>query len=170
MSTQGTKDPQTTDADWRLSDSPIRGVVFRESSNIVTARSVVRECYRKDWALHDREIRHIIAVSSWPRQIMGWHKHLIQTDHLFPIKGSFKAVLYDDRDDSPSYRAIHVLQLSDLRPGVLVIPPGIWHAFENLTAEPATLLNYFDREFCYEDPDEYKLPLDSPEIPYSFAR
>jgi hypothetical protein len=38
------------------------------------------------------------------------------------------------------------------------------------TPEPAILLNYFDREYQYEDPDEYKLPLDSPHIPYSFAR
>lgn len=170
MSNDGHKDPQTTDASLALQPSSIEGVIFRESKNVITERSVVRECYRKDWLLHDREIRHIIAVSSWPRQIMGWHKHLIQTDHVFVIKGSFKAVLFDDRDDSPTRAQLYSLQLSDLRPGVLVIPPGIWHAFENLTMEPATLLNYFDREFQYDDPDEYKLPPDTPYIPYSFGR
>ena len=164
------KVPKTTDAEWTLPESPIEGVLFREGRNIVTERSIVRECYRKDWLLHDREIRHIIAVSSWPRQIMGWHRHLIQTDHLFPIKGSFKTVLYDDREDSSTRGEIQVLQLSDMRPGVLIIPPGIWHAFENLTSEPATLLNYFDREYHYEDPDEYRLPLDTPDIPYRFER
>jgi dTDP-4-dehydrorhamnose 3,5-epimerase len=143
---------------------------FFETKNVVTDRAVIRECYRKDWGLQDKEIRHIIAVSSWPGQVLGWHKHLIQTDHLLAMKGSFKAVLFDDRDDSPSKGQIYVALLSELRPGVLVIPPGIWHAFENLTPEPAILLNYFDREYQYENPDEYKLPLDSPHIPYSFAR
>jgi dTDP-4-dehydrorhamnose 3,5-epimerase len=169
VSTPGDKAPQSTDANWTLKESPIQGVIFRESNNMLTERCVIRECYRKDWRLHDREIKHIIAVSSWPQQILGWHKHLIQTDHLFPLKGSFKAVLFDDRDDSPSRGRVYVLQLSDLRPGVLVIPPGIWHAFQNLTAEPAILLNYFDREYQYNDPDEYKLPPGSPEIPYSFG-
>jgi dTDP-4-dehydrorhamnose 3,5-epimerase len=170
MSTPARKDTQSTDANWSLPESPIHGAIFFESKNVVTERAVIRECYRKDWSLNDSEIKHIIAVTSWPKQILGWHKHMIQTDHLFPLKGSFKAVLFDDRDSSPSKGQIHVLQLSDLRPGVLVIPPGIWHAFENLTEEPATLLNYFDREYQYHDPDEYKLPLDSPQIPYSFRR
>lgn len=169
MSNDGKKDSQSSDANWTVRKSPIQGVLFRESKNVMTERAVVRECYRKDWALHDREIKHIIAVSSWPRQITGWHKHLIQTDHVFVVKGTFKGVLFDDRDESPTRGEIQVIQLSDMRPGVLVIPPGIWHAFENLTMEPATLLNYFDREYQYDDPDEYKLPFDTPDIPYSFS-
>lgn len=169
MSTDGKKNVQSSDANWAVRQSPIQGVLFRETKNILTERSVVRECYRKDWALHEREIKHIIAVSSWPRQIMGWHKHLIQTDHVFVIKGTFKAVLFDDRDESATRGEIYVTQLGDMRPGILIIPPGIWHAFENLTMEPATLLNYFDREYQYDDPDEYKLPLDTPDIPYSFS-
>jgi dTDP-4-dehydrorhamnose 3,5-epimerase len=169
MSNDGTKDPQSNDANWTLQQSSIRGVVFRETKNIITERSIVRECFRKDWALHDREIKHVIAVSSWPRQIMGWHKHLLQTDHVCVLKGTFKAVLFDDRDGSSTRGALYVMQLSDMRPGVLVIPPGIWHAFENLTMEPATLLNYFDREYRYDDPDEYKLPADTLDIPYSFS-
>ncbi len=169
MSTDGKKDAQSSDANWTVRQSPIQGVLFRETKNILTERSVVRECYRKDWALHEREIKHIIAVSSWPRQIMGWHKHLIQTDHVFVVKGTFKAVLFDDRDESATRGDIYVTQLGDMRPGVLVIPPGIWHAFETLTMEPATLLNYFDREYQYDDPDEYKLPLHTQDIPYSFS-
>ena len=169
MSIDGEKDAQTTDASWALQPSPIRGVVFRESKNVVTQNSVLRECYRKDWALGGREIKHIIAITGWPGKVLGWHRHIIQTDHVFPVKGTFKAVLFDDRDDSPTRGELHVTQLSDLRPGVLVIPPGIWHAFENMTMEPATLLNYFDREYQYDDPDEYKLPLDTPHIPYSFS-
>ncbi len=169
MSNDGTKDPQSIDAQWRTEQPPLHGVQFRESKNIPTERSIVRECYRSDWGLNDLPIKHIIAVSAWPRQIMGWHKHLIQTDHIFVLQGTFKTVLYDDRDDSPTRGKIHVMQLSDMRPGVLVIPPGIWHAFENLTMQPATLLNYFDREYQYEDPDEYKLPPDTPDIPFSFS-
>lgn len=169
MSTEGTKDRPSSDPSWTVAEPPLPGVVFRESKNILSERAVIRECYRRDWALHDREIKHIIAVSGWPGQILGWHKHLIQTDHVFVLKGTFKTVLFDDRDDSPTRGQVHVMQLSDLRPGVLVIPPGIWHAFENLTMEPATILNYFDREYQYDDPDEYKLPLDHPDIPYTFS-
>jgi dTDP-4-dehydrorhamnose 3,5-epimerase len=168
MSTEGKKDPQSTDAAWNMPAPPIEGLLFHEIRNVVTERSIVRELYRKDWRLHDREIRHMISVTCWPQQIMGWHKHLLQTDHVFVVHGTFKAVLYDDRDDSRTRGTVHVMQLSDMRPGVLLIPPGIWHAFRNLTPDVGILINYFDREYQYDDPDEYKLPPDTPEIPYTF--
>lgn len=169
MGTNGIKDRQSTDAAWSMPSLQIQGLHFHETKNVLTEKAVIREGYRKDWGLHEHEIRHMISVTGWPGEVLGWHKHLIQTDHIFVVHGTFQGVLYDDRDDSPTRGAIAQMRLSDLRPGVLVIPPGIWHAFRNLTPEPAILINYFDREYDYEDPDEYKLPLDTDLIPYRFS-
>lgn len=162
------KDMQSSTPDWDLKPLKIQGVRFRECKNIVTNNSVTKEVYRSDWALHDREIRHIISVTALPDAVLAWHQHLIQTDHFFPVDGTFLAALYDDRENSPSYRQLDVLRLSNLRPGVLVIPPGIWHGFKNLTGREATFINYFDREYQYADPDEYKLPANTDKIPFSF--
>ena len=50
-----------------------------------------------------------------------------------------------------------------------MIPPGIWHGFKNVSGDVAMFINYFDREYRYSDPDEYKLPPNTDEIPFSFA-
>jgi dTDP-4-dehydrorhamnose 3,5-epimerase len=55
-----------------------------------------------------------------------------------------------------------------MRPTLVVIPPGVWHGLQVLSAEAATFVNFFDRAYDYSDPDDWRLPLDSPEIPYAF--
>jgi dTDP-4-dehydrorhamnose 3,5-epimerase len=169
MIEQAVKDRPSANAAWELAPPTISGVQVKDVRNMLTANSAIAEAYRQDWGLHDRQIRHIITVSVWPGAVLAWHLHRIQTDHLFAVSGTFQAALYDDREDSPTYRVLNVLRLSNLRPGVLVIPPGVWHGFKNLTGQEAHFINYFDHAYRYDDPDEYKLPPDTDLIPFSFG-
>jgi dTDP-4-dehydrorhamnose 3,5-epimerase len=168
MIEEAKKDTQSATPAWELKPPKLQGVIFKECKNIITANSIVKEVYRRDWEMHDRDIKHIISVTAWPDAVLAWHQHLIQTDHVVAIDGTFTAVLFDDREGSPTYRQVEVLRLSNFRPGVLVIPPGVWHGFKNITGKEATFLNYFDREYQYDDPDEYRLPWDTDKIPYRF--
>ena len=61
------------------------------------------------------------------------------------------------------------MHLSELWPESLVIPPGIWHGFKNVSGDVAMFISYFDREYRYSDPNENKLPPNTDEIPFSFA-
>ena len=61
-----------------------------------------------------------------------------------------------------------MLTVSSMRPTLLVVPPGVWHGVKNLSTSMTNFVNYFDRPYNYEDPDEWRLPRDTPEIPYSF--
>ncbi len=50
-----------------------------------------------------------------------------------------------------------------------MIPSGVWHGLQNLGASDALIVNCPTRAYDYEDPDHYRLPYDSPAIPYSWA-
>jgi dTDP-4-dehydrorhamnose 3,5-epimerase-like enzyme len=55
------------------------------------------------------------------------------------------------------------------RPTLILVPPGEWHGVHNIGHEPAILVNMVDRAYRYEDPDHWRLPADTGEIPYRFS-
>jgi len=57
----------------------------------------------------------------------------------------------------------------DARPTLLVVPTGIWHGVQNLGSTDVLMLNMPSNAYDYEDPDHYRLPFDTPEIPYSWT-
>jgi len=46
---------------------------------------------------------------------------------------------------------------------------GVFHGFKNWSNEPVMFNNFFDFEYNYDDPDEWRLPVDSGVIPYEFS-
>ena len=91
--------------------------------------------------------------------------HDRKTDHLFVVAGHLQAVLYDDRDGSPTRGKLDVLHLSPMRPTLLVIPPHVWHGLQNLEATTSTFVNYFDEQYAYDNPDDWRLPADTERSP-----
>ena len=63
---------------------------------------------------------------------------------------------------------LDVFHLSPARPQLLAVPPWVWHGVQNLAGGVSSFVNMFDRPYDYDDPDEWRLPPDSQEIPYSF--
>ena len=79
--------------------------------------------------------------------IVAWHKHNIQTDYWMCIKGSFKVGLATE-DEGTDF-----VYLSDRKPQVLKIPPGIYHGYKAL--EPGSILMYYLTE-KYNPADEFR--------------
>jgi dTDP-4-dehydrorhamnose 3,5-epimerase len=44
---------------------------------------------------------------------------------------------------------------------------AVWHGLKTLGATPSLILNLVDRAYSYENPDHWRLPPDTPEIPFS---
>lgn len=78
--------------------------------------------------------------------VVAWHKHDIQTDYWYCIKGSFKVGLSDGKDVVWEY-------LSDRNNRTLKIPPGIYHGYKAL--EPGSTLLYYLTE-KYDPRDEIR--------------
>jgi dTDP-4-dehydrorhamnose 3,5-epimerase len=148
----------------------IDGVKIHEGHNIITKNGVTTELFRPEWNMVENPIQHMIHVSLRPGAVSAWHMHRLQTDHIAVIAGMIRLVLYDGRKQSPTAGKIDVFHLSPMRPTLVVIPPGVWHGLQNLSsAETGGFINFFDRAYDYQDPDEWRLPANSPEIPYEFA-
>jgi dTDP-4-dehydrorhamnose 3,5-epimerase len=94
--------------------------------------------------------------------------HTSRSDCIFVIDGTVRLVMYDDRNKSPTYNRVCVLNLSRMRPAIVTIPAGVWHGFKNLENTKSSMLNYANSAYQYENPDEWRLPWDTTEIPYQF--
>ena len=75
-------------------------------------------------------------------------------------------MLYDGRDASSTSGRVMELHAGDARPAFVVIPVGVWHGLQHLGSSDALVLNCPTCAYSYDDPDHYRLPCDSPEIPY----
>ena len=99
--------------------------------------------------------------------VKGWKRHTRQTQFFAVPAGRMRLALYDARPGSPTFGAGCRVVLG--RPdnyALLRVPVGVWYAFGSLDDAPALLCNGAD---IPHDPEEgQRLPLDSPEIPYSW--
>ena len=66
--------------------------------------------------------------------------------------------------------AINEFRVGRPRPVLILVPPKVWHGVQNIGKEDASIVNLPDHAYRYEDPDHWRLPPDTDEIPYSFAR
>lgn len=163
------KDASHIDRDWVLDRDLIDGVTVREVRNIVTANSITTEIYRPDWEIVDGEVQQVIHVDLRGDAISAWHQHRHRWDYIFVVGGHLRVVLYDPREGSPTRGKVDVFHLSPARPQLLAVPPSVWHGVQNLSGDPSSFVNLFNRPYDYEDPDEWRLPPDTEEIPYSFG-
>jgi dTDP-4-dehydrorhamnose 3,5-epimerase len=54
--------------------------------------------------------------------------HKRQVDRYLVLDAEMRAVLYDAREDSPTFGRIHEVHFTRATPGLLRIPTGVWHA------------------------------------------
>jgi dTDP-4-dehydrorhamnose 3,5-epimerase len=165
------RDEQSITRDWQLvNQRVIDGVRVKEVAAVMTGYGVLTEVYRKDWHLDDGPIDQIFQSHVEPGGISGWHAHAETTDRLFVAKGRMRIVLYDSRRKSATYGLINEFRLGEGRSGLVVIPPKVWHAVENIGGIASVLINSVDQAYRYEAPDHYRLPLDTDQIPFRFSQ
>lgn len=81
-----------------------------------------------------------------------------------------EAVLYDERPDSPTFRLVANIVLSEYRGRLMNIPARVWHADRNLGSQDVVVVNFPTIPYDHANPDKYRLPLDTDRIPYKFER
>lgn len=166
--TSSKKDAYHITSNWDYLKPLINGVKTKEVKNIITRNSHTTELFRVDWGIFPYPIEQIINVALHSQALSAWHMHKIKTDHIFVTQGTIKVVLFDNRQESTTKGQIDVFHLSLLRPTLLIIPPGIWHGVQNLASEASAFINFFDKQYDYKEPDEYRLDYNTNEIPYKF--
>jgi dTDP-4-dehydrorhamnose 3,5-epimerase len=163
------KDRQSITAEWLPLRELIQGVRVKEIRSVPKNNGVLTEVFRCDWGLDQGMVQQVFQTTIVPGGLSAWHVHQFTTDRLFVSQGLLKIVLFDDREHSPSRGCVNELRFGTERPALVVVPPGIWHGVQNIGGGPTLLLNLVDRAYSYEDPDHWRLPPDTPKIPYRFA-
>lgn len=147
----------------------IDGVVVKPLKVIADERGYLMEMMRKDDPFFQRFGQTYVSVA-YPGVVKGWHYHKIQTDHFVIVKGMMKVVLYDDREGSPTRGTVNEFFMGEKNPILITIPPGVWHGMKGIGTEPAYLVNTPSEHYVYDEPDEFRMPPHSPEIPYDWSR
>jgi len=105
-----------------------------------------------------------------PGVVKAWHYHNIQEDRFTCVKGMVKAVLYDDREGSPTRGALNEIYIGEHKPCLVVIPPGVYHGWKCISECEAYVINIPSEPYNYSDPDEYRVDPHDGGIPYDWAR
>jgi dTDP-4-dehydrorhamnose 3,5-epimerase len=142
--------------------TPIDGLRFRPTRPVAHEDGVVTEVARSLWDEVDQPIVHVHVTTTLPGRIRAWGLHQALTDRLFVVRGLVSIVVYDGRRESPTLGTVNEFRVSERIPGLLVIPPNLYHGWCNLGTDEAFILNLPTELYNHDSPDALDLPYDSP--------
>lgn len=147
----------------------LHGVAVRPAVTHVDDRGTLTEIYDPRWNFHPEPMIYCYTFTIRPGHAKGWAIHRLHDDRYFILQGSMELVLYDVRPDSPTKGTVARYRLSDYQRCLINIPAYVWHAERNLGERDFVGINFPTMQYDHANPDKYRLPLDTPLIPFSFG-
>ena len=154
---------------------PIEGVIIRPLVRYPDTRGYLAELWRDDEPLVNTRMVYL----SWtaPGVARGFHAHPgrhyqpnaeeprlfdqvsedAQSDcFAFNGPGNFRVVVFDARTWSPTFKHLMDFVVGEVKPAMVVVPPGAWHGYMALEKR-GMVLNFPDQLYAGEG---RKLPVD----------
>ena len=160
------------DKDGQLRRLGVDGVVFRAARPVPHEDGFLTEVARASWQMMDQPIVQVHVTTTFPDRIRAWGLHQVSTDRLFVVSGLVKLAVFDGRLDSPTHGQVMEVVVSERNPGLLVIPPNLYHGWKNIGVTEAIIINMPSEMYNYEAPDALDMPWDSAAakdlIPYTW--
>jgi len=123
-------------------DGEIKGVIIRKLAKAADSRGWLAELYRNDEL--DGEFFPTMAYISAtnPGITRGPHEHREQAD-LFCFIGpsNFKLRMWDNREDSESFRCVTTIVVGQENPSAVLVPAGVVHAYQNIGNTEGIVIN-----------------------------
>jgi dTDP-4-dehydrorhamnose 3,5-epimerase len=161
-----------TTADGTLRFDPIEGVRYRFARPVSHHHGHLTEVFRTDWGLTEATLVQVTLTLTFPGKVRAWGLHRFTIDRLFAATGSLLIVCYDARRGSRTFGHINEFMFGGRNQGLVVIPPGVYHGWQNIGDDEATIVSMPSRLYDYDAPDRWELLWDSPEaqatIPYKW--
>jgi dTDP-4-dehydrorhamnose 3,5-epimerase len=161
------------DSSGRLRNEPIEGVVFRPTRPVAHDEGHVTEVARANWTELGGPLVQVHITTTLPGRIRAWGLHQRNTDRLFEVSGLIRIVVVDGRNGSLSQGRINVFTVSEKNPGLLIVPPNLYHGWKNIGVTEAVIINMPDQMYDHAAPDALDLPWDSEAasriVPYRWA-
>lgn len=134
----------------------IHDVTIYPLRKFVDERGWLAELFRHDEL--DEEFYPAMAYISLtePGVTRGPHEHVDQADlFCFLGPGNFKLRLWDNREDSSTYRHVMTMFVGEDNPQAVIIPKGVVHAYKNVSAlQKGMVINCPNRLFMGEGKKE----------------
>jgi dTDP-4-dehydrorhamnose 3,5-epimerase len=141
-----------------FTEGPIEGVLWKPLRKFHDSRGWLCELFRHDElpaAYHP--VMAYLSVTE-PGVARGPHEHVDQADFFcFLGPSNFKAYLWDNRRECPTYGHFQTDVVGADKPMTLIVPPGVVHAYKNVGSEPGLVFNSPNR--LYKGPGR-KEPVD----------
>ena len=120
----------------------VHDVIVRPLDRYDDSRGWLIELFRNDEL--PAEFLPVMAYisSTLPGITRGPHEHTDQAD-LFCFLGpsNFKLRMWDNRQDSPTYRRVMTLVAGEDNPQVVIGPTGVVHAYQNIGDKDGIVIN-----------------------------
>jgi len=149
------------------SPSLIERVKIKQLKMNADERGMLMEILREDDEIFERFGQVYVALN-YPGVIRAWHYHKLQNDFFVVVRGMIKVALYDAREDSSTKGEVNEFFLGEQNNILLRIPVGVMHGYKTIGVVPSLLLNFPTRVYNQDEPDEYRLPYDTDQIPYDW--
>lgn len=145
----------------------IQGVKTKQLKFIPDERGRLMEILRCNEEIFEK-FGQLYMTTNYPEVVKAWHYHKKQTDNVCCIKGMIKMALYDDRDNSETKGEIDEFFIGEQNPMLISIPPGVYHGWKCISETESIVVSAPTEPYNYKEPDEYRLPPDTKEIPYDW--
>jgi len=145
-----------------------KGVILKKLNKYEDERGWLTEIFRSDEMLTNPVMAYISSTK--PGVARGPHEHVYQADvFVFIGPGMVEVNLWDRRENSSTKGEHMKLEVGENNPSMLVIPPGIVHAYKCISEKDAWCINLPDKlykgEGKKEEVDEIRWESD-PNSPY----
>lgn len=132
----------------------IEDVVVKPLKKFVDERGWLSELWRTDQLGEFRPAMSYISQTE-PGVVRGPHEHVAQTDYFcFLGPANFKMFVWDNRPDSETYGNFKSFVVGQDSPAVVIVPPGVVHAYKNVSSIPGIVINCPDQLFAGENYSE----------------
>ncbi len=163
------RDAQTVSPSGDVVRALIEGVSIRDAPTHVDERGSVVEIYDPRWGWHPAPMVFAHCFTIRPGFVKGWGLHKTHEDRYFILHGEMALVLFDPRPDSSTCGQVCKIVMSELNRRLVNIPKFVWHAEENIGSKDVVVIDLPTEPYNHANPDKYRLPIDTPLIPYSFG-
>jgi len=165
---ESVRDVATVTPEGQPLERMVDGFRSRDLTTHIDERGSVFELYDTRWEWHPAPVEFAYCFTIRPGFVKGWNLHKEHEDRYIVLQGELQLVLYDPRPESPTYGQISKIVSSEYRRRVITFPRNVWHANFNIGTKDAMVVNLPTQPYNHANPDKYRLPLDTPLIPYRF--
>jgi dTDP-4-dehydrorhamnose 3,5-epimerase len=166
---EGVRDKAHRRPDGTLIETGIDGVEYYPVQRHSDQRGSLIEMVNLRHPIWRDPIGHGEFVITRPGRIKGWGMHKTSADRYFVAMGKLRVVLYDGRVDSPTFQRFAEFHFTDESPGLLLIPPGVWHANQNWGDTDALMVIFPTKPHAYGNPDKYRIDPHDGSIPFDWT-